>query len=505
MPRVLLVSMLALTGCSSGPRPTIGTQGFIAGFLGGVVADEPNAAIIGRDVLSAGGSAADAAVAIGFAQAVTLPASAGLGSAGVCLLFDPAQRRLETIDFSPKASSGGRLGVPGLARGLAVLHARGGKLRWEALLGPAERLARLGQPVSRATLADITAENGLSAVAPPFRPLFAGLTLGEPLIQPDLAVTLARLRQAGAGDLYVGSLARQVADGVAALQGDLTIDDLRAFIPQITAPLLLPFGNEVVAMPAPPAGAGGAIAAQYLQILLAAGWADATPEARAHLNVEALRRALGAELSRRDGEAIIDAARTRALAAGIDRARAGAVEPLQLPDAATMPSAGFVVVDSNGAAVACTVTMVRRFGTGIQAPGTGVFIAAGPQATSVSLAPLLLVNTRTYRFFGAFAGMEGRAAAPAAVLALLGSITEGRTLEVVLSRPRLFAAGGPVELEPEAIDSAAALEDRGHQLQRVPQLGRVQALVCATGVPIRAPVCDLRADPRSAGLAVGAQ
>jgi gamma-glutamyltranspeptidase/glutathione hydrolase len=501
----VLVCALALAGCSSGPRPTIGTEGFVAGFLGGVVADEPNAAIIGRDVLSSGGSAADAAVAIGFAQAVTLPASAGLGSAGVCLLFDPAQRRLETIDFSPKAASRGRLGVPGLARGLAVLHARGGKLRWEGLLGPAERLARLGQPVSRATLGDIMGENGLGAVAPPFRPLFERATLGELITQPDLAVTLARLRQAGAGDFYVGSLARQIADGVAALQGDLTTDDLRAFIPQITPPLLLPFGNEVVAMPAPPAGAGGAITAQYLQLLLAAGWPDATPEARAHLNVEALRRALGAELGRRDGQPIIDAARSQTLAAGIDRARASPIEPLTLPEASAMPSAGFVVVDSTGSAVACTVTMVRRFGTGIQAPGTGVFIASAPQAPSISLAPVLLVNTRTFRFFGAFAGMEGRAAAPAAVLALLGSITEGRTLEVVLSRPRLFAAAGPVELEPEAIDSAAALEDRGHALQRVPLLGRVHGLVCLTGVPTSQPVCDLRADPRSAGLAVGAQ
>ena len=73
---------------SSGPA--VGTPGYVAGFLGGVVADEPRAALVGRDVLSAGGNAADAAVAVAFAMAVTLPSRAGLGGGGVCVAYDPS-------------------------------------------------------------------------------------------------------------------------------------------------------------------------------------------------------------------------------------------------------------------------------------------------------------------------------------------------------------------------------------------------------------------------------
>src|SRR5690349_7768473 len=64
-------------GASTGP----GTPGYVSGFLGGVAADEPEAALVGREVLSAGGTAADAAAAIGLAMSVTLPSRAGLGGA----------------------------------------------------------------------------------------------------------------------------------------------------------------------------------------------------------------------------------------------------------------------------------------------------------------------------------------------------------------------------------------------------------------------------------------
>ena len=66
-----------------------GQEGTVSGFLGGVVADEPQAALAGRAVLSAGGTAADAVTAMGFTLAVTLPSRAGLGSSGACLAYDP--------------------------------------------------------------------------------------------------------------------------------------------------------------------------------------------------------------------------------------------------------------------------------------------------------------------------------------------------------------------------------------------------------------------------------
>ncbi|MCB2100254.1 MAG: gamma-glutamyltransferase, partial [Rhodobacterales bacterium] len=70
-----LACVLAVAACSSDESLERGSVGYVEGFLGGAVADEPRAALVGRDVLSAGGSAADAAVAMGFTLAVTLPSS----------------------------------------------------------------------------------------------------------------------------------------------------------------------------------------------------------------------------------------------------------------------------------------------------------------------------------------------------------------------------------------------------------------------------------------------
>ncbi len=93
----LMISML-VTGCSMfdsinqtlfGGGPTPGQQGYVKGFLGEIVADEPRAALVGKEVLSGGGNAADAAVAVGLSLAVTLPSRAGLGGGGACIAYAP--------------------------------------------------------------------------------------------------------------------------------------------------------------------------------------------------------------------------------------------------------------------------------------------------------------------------------------------------------------------------------------------------------------------------------
>lgn len=127
----------------------------VEGFFGGISADEPRAAIAGRDVLIAGGSAVDAVVAMGFTLAVTLPSSAGLGGGGACVTFDGRTVTPTHFDFPATTAGGSRIAIPALVRGLALVHARYGRIAWSQLLGPAESAARFGTPVSRALAHDL--------------------------------------------------------------------------------------------------------------------------------------------------------------------------------------------------------------------------------------------------------------------------------------------------------------------------------------------------------------
>ena len=155
--RTLLATSLLLSGCDTmsnvkdkilGPSaPPEGQLGHVEGFLGGVAADEPRAALIARDVLSQGGNAADAAVALGFALSVTLPSRAGLGGGGGCMAFAAGAKSVnggvpEAVLFTPTGASGGPnadrpAAAPMLARGLYLLHARYGHLPFETLTAPA--------------------------------------------------------------------------------------------------------------------------------------------------------------------------------------------------------------------------------------------------------------------------------------------------------------------------------------------------------------------------------
>ena len=171
-----------------------------------------------------GGTAADAAVAIGFTLSVTYPSRASLGAGGACLAYSPAQTGAgggvpEAILFTPVApktvlpQTDRPAAVPMLARGLFALHARYGRRPFETLIAPAEQAARFGVPVSRALVRDLQAVAGPLTADPNARAIFApGGTLlseGATLIQPDLGATLSQLRVAGVGDLYQGALLRQ--------------------------------------------------------------------------------------------------------------------------------------------------------------------------------------------------------------------------------------------------------------------------------------------------------
>ncbi len=463
-PALAALAALALTGCSAfapdpnAPQP--GQAGFVRGFLGGAVSDDPRAALVARNTLSAGGSAADAAVAGGLMLAVTQPSRAALGGGGACLLFAPRRAEAEAILFLPGAREATPPGadrpaaVPMLARGLFALHARGGVRPFEELIAPAEQAARFGVEVSRALAADIAAvagplmaDPGAAAVfaAPGGQPLAAGATL----VQPDLGTTLGSLRTAGVGDLHQGALARRVAEASLAAGGGLTVAEMRASVPRIAAPLILRSGNDSVAFLPPPADGGLATAAAFTA--LAAG---ATPDAAA------LR-----------GVAVARAWRERG---GDPMALVTAEVPADQGWPVLPASTSLVVVDRDGMAVSCAFTMNNLFGTGRVAPGTGILLAAAPGIGQVQpplLSAAIAFNAPLRTFRAASAG-SGQHAAPIAAAAPLA--------QALRNAPQDAAFAG------------------------VPNPGRGNLMACPRYLPGDPNSCYSLTDPRGMGLAIGA-
>ena len=457
---VAMLAMLAVTGCSSpddapslaGVVPT----GNIKDFRGGVVADEPQAAIIGRAVLQAGGNAADAAAAMGFALSVTLPSRAGLGASGACLVYSPAASAPgggapEAVMFSAVApanpgNADRPAGVPMLARGLFALQARHGAQATEAVIARAEQLARFGVPASRALVRDLAVVAAPLAADPSARDLFfvggRPLAEGGSLLQPELAASLAQIRTAGVADLYQGVLARRLEDGMAVARGGLTVADMRPALPRLAAPVVVPGqgGDMVAVLPAPEAG-GVATAGAWQVLMAAPGQIDA-----------AASRAFGlAAALRAGGEP------ATLLAADVQGASAGA-----FPASTT-----FGAVDQSGQAVMCAVSMGNLFGTGRIVPGTGILLGASPARRPAALLSLALAWNPTLRAFHGAAGGSGQSGAPvAAALALRGGVM-------------------------------------GEFGQQAPEPGRANVLACGRYLPGSNASCGWFSDSRGAGLAIG--
>ncbi|MCA8927175.1 MAG: gamma-glutamyltransferase [Alphaproteobacteria bacterium] len=227
-----LAGALALSACGS--EPDLGAPGYVQGFAGGVVADEPQAALIGRDVLAAGGSAGDAAAATFFALAVTKPASAGLASHGYCLDYNVKDQTQQAYRF----------GSPAAVRAMAAIHARLGILPWRQAVGPAEALARFGYKLSLAFAADWQAAGPDDPAA---RALFGAGTVGTEVQELDLAGLLGQIRGQGAGSFYSGAAAQTVWQAAAAaglrINETLWRDAVAEAQPVATQPL----GNHTLA------------------------------------------------------------------------------------------------------------------------------------------------------------------------------------------------------------------------------------------------------------------
>ena len=385
----------------------------VAARHGMVVAQEARAARIGVDILQRGGNAVDAAVATGFALAVTYPRAGNIGGGGY-MVIHLAHRDLDTtIDYretapaaitrdifldergeaDPRKSRDCALaiGVPGTVAGLALAHAKygSGVFTFGELIAPAIALARDGIPVEGDTADSLPGSRSRLARWPASAKIFFGadgrpLGPGATLVQSDLAETLSAIARDGADAFYRGPIADRIVAAVRAGGGVMTRADLEAYRPIERAPVRGSYrGHDIVSMP--PSSSGGVILLEILNIL--EGYPElASDEARRlHLMIEAMKLAYA------DRAAFLgDPARVAAPLARLTSKRYAAelrarIDPeharpaAELRPALPAPREGgntthFSVIDRFGNAVSNTTTLNFSYGVGLVADGTGVLL-----------------------------------------------------------------------------------------------------------------------------------
>ena len=395
--------------------PALDTVHAVPAEHGMVVAQEKISAQVGAEILRRGGNAVDAAVATGFAMAVTYPRAGNVGGGGFMVIHSADRNEDVTIDYretAPAATTSqtflgpdGKpdatksrdsalgIGVPGTVAGLALALEKYGSRRFTLaqLLAPAIALARDGFVISDDIADTLPGWHRRLARWPASAKIFSrpdGTPLGEGdrLVQSDLAETLSAVAAQGPRGFYEGPVAEKLAKGVSEAGGIMTTADLQSYQAVIRAPVRGSYrGYDIVSMPLP--SSGGVVLVETLNILEGFRLSDLKQGSSAslHLLIEAMKRAY-ADRARYLGDPAFVSAPIETLTAKdyAARLRAGmsadrATPSKQLVSVPAAPREGtntthFSVVDSRGNAVSNTTTLNFSYGVGLVAAGTGVLL-----------------------------------------------------------------------------------------------------------------------------------
>ena len=388
-------------------RPVIAAGGM-------VVAQESRATKIGADVLAHGGNAIDAAVATGFAMAVTYPRAGNIGGGGfmVVHLADGRDIAIDYREAAPAATTrdvflgadgkpdprksrftGLGIGVPGTVAGLTLALEKygSGKFTLSDLLAPAITLARDGMPVEDDVADTFNLAQRLMGPWASSRKIFfhpddTPLHAGETMVQGDLAATLQAIAARGPRAFYEGDIAEKIAAAVKAAGGLMTADDLKAYQPVIREPVRGTYrGYDIVSMPLP--SSGGTVLIEMLNMLerfdLKGMGADSVDTS--HVLVEAMKRGYADRARYLGDPATVEVPLQRLLSKNygdllsktIDLKRA--TPAADVAALAALPREGqntthYSVIDKQGNAVSNTYSLNFPYGIGLVAEGTGVLL-----------------------------------------------------------------------------------------------------------------------------------
>ncbi|PYQ54125.1 MAG: gamma-glutamyltransferase [Acidobacteria bacterium] len=518
---VLLVAALAPAPAqATGAQPTRAKQGM-------VVSQNFMASQVGVEVLWAGGTAVDAAVATAFALAVTHPAAGNIGGGGF-LLYRPAKGEPAAYDFREVAPAGSAptmfltggaydkkkhhegylsVGVPGTVAGLHMAWRAHGRLPWRRLVDPAISMARDGIVVTHGLA------GSLRKVLPEMKPYPASVAQftrngvpyepGDILQQPDLADTLERIAARGPSGFYEGKTAELIEAEMKSHGGLITRADLKAYQPKKRVPLRGTYrGYEVITMP--PVSSGGTALLTMLNILEgydlnAKGFCSADA---VHLMAESMRRAY-AERARDLGDPefnpnmpidrLTSKEHARALRATIDNHHASRSAPSSFdwpPE--SHETTHLSVMDDERNAVALTYTLEDSYGSRIVVPGAGFLLNnemgdfnAGPGLTDAegligtdpnlaqpgkrmlsSMTPTILA--RNGKPFLAVGARGGRTIINAVLEVIVNIIDFGMNVQDAIDAGRFHHQWLPdgIVYEPHGLspDTVALLRARGHEM-----------------------------------------
>ena len=421
--RPLLLAVLATLVATAAGQPAPGANTPIIDYenrflpivarQGMVASPEKLAARIGRDILEAGGNAVDAAVATGFALAVSYPRAGNLAGGGFMLIHLAQENRQTLIDYRETAPAAAdralflndegevdrmreyfshqSAGTPGTVAGLVYAQEKYGTLPLARVIAPAIELAEKGFEVSFALNYEINARAERLRVNAEAERLFfkdggAMYDIGDHFRQPDLAWTLKQIAQRGKAGFYQGEVAKRIIAEMEAGDGLITLEDLNDYEVVERAPVRGTFRDyEIVSTPPP--SSGGLHIIQILNILEPLDLKAMGHNSAAYLHylIESMKRAY-ADRSRFLGDpdfvevpvaALTDKAYAEQLRNTINTGSATSSADI-LPGAALPPESSdtthFTVADRHGNVVANTYTLNFSFGSHIAVPGTGLLL-----------------------------------------------------------------------------------------------------------------------------------
>lgn len=530
--------------------PTVGENGM-------VVSQNAAASKVGADILRAGGNAVDAAVAMSFALAVTLPRAGNIGGDGFILMHNAQTNRQSFIDFRSVAPSAATLSmyidnqgkeadiasrgylapsVPGTVAGLYLAHSKNGKLPWARVVEPAIRLARDGiiMTPDEAFVFE-WGKQRLSTSNAARRAYYktdgSNYRAGELFRQPDLAWTLTQIARRGADGFYKGPVAEKFAADMRKNGGIITARDLAGYKAIEREPLRGSYrGVEIVT--SPPASAGGATLLNILNIIEGFDISQYGIGSAKSLHIMAEAMKLG-YIDRYDilgdtdfgkipvlGFISKEFAASRRALIDPDRAKKiidyGKADPSKFESPSTTHLS---VADAKGNVVSLTYTLGADFGSGVMIEGTGILLnnqmnnfdhegafKAGRDGTPLppnAMAPgkrMLSTMMPTIAFKDKkpwlITGTPGGGTIIDTVVQIFVNVVDFKlNIEEATHQPRIYqGATNTLRLEPNFnADTTNILKQMGHNITSDETMGSAQSIMIENGRFLGA------ADPRRPG------